>query len=288
MEQAKKATCTTCPHACILEEGWLGFCSSRRAPAADGHEGAYRVVPEGYGRITSLALDPIEKKPLARYMPGTTVLSLGSYGCNMDCPFCQNASIARASANDVEWRVMQPAELVDLALDMRDRRCVGIAYTYNEPLVNWEFLRDTGKFAHEAGLVNVLVSNGMATARVISKIAPLVDAANIDLKCFSEEGYRALGGNFRAVQNTIARLVEQPSCHVEVTTLVVPGISDDEEQIDAMARWLASLDQHIPYHLTRFFPRHRMRNAQPTPVRTLYELADVARRHLDDVMLGNV
>ena len=288
MEQAKKATCTTCPHACILEEGWLGFCSSRRAPAADGHEGAYRVVPEGYGRITSLALDPIEKKPLARYMPGTTVLSLGSYGCNMDCPFCQNASIARASANDVEWRVMQPAELVDLALDMRDRRCVGIAYTYNEPLVNWEFLRDTATLAHEAGLVNVIVSNGMANAAVIEVLSPLVDAANIDLKCFSEQGYRSLGGDFATVKHTIETLAATPTCHLEVTTLVVPGLSDDEAQIDAAARWLASIDEDIVYHLTRFFPRNRMRNAPPTPVATLRDLHAVARRHLDRVLLGNV
>ena len=275
------ATCTACPQTCMVEEGQLGYCRSRRS--IDG-----KVKPEGYGRITSIALDPIEKKPLARYMPGTTVLSLGSYGCNMDCPFCQNASIAHAAADDIEWRTMQPQEVVDLALELRDRRCVGIAYTYNEPLVNWEFLRDTSELAHEAGLVNVVVSNGMATTRTLSKVAKLIDAANVDLKCFTEEGYLRLGGNLRAVQYTISRLAELPTCHLEVTTLVVPGLSDDEEQIDAMTSWLASLDPSIPYHLTRFFPRHRMAKAQPTPIETLYRLADVASRHLDDVMLGNV
>lgn len=273
--------CTVCPHACRLEEGALGACRSRRAA-----EGA--VVAEGYGRITSLALDPIEKKPLARFMPGTTVLSLGSYGCNMNCPFCQNASIAQVAADEVEWREVTSCEVVGLALDLVGRRCAGIAYTYNEPLVNAEFLRDTGRLAHEAGLVNVLVSNGMATARTLAEVAPLIDAANIDLKCFSEEGYRSLGGNLPAVKNTIRTLADQEGCHLEVTTLVVPGLSDDEEQIDAMARWIASLDPSIPYHLTRFFPRHRMSNAQPTPVRTLRALAAVARRHLDDVLLGNV
>ncbi|MBR0403685.1 MAG: AmmeMemoRadiSam system radical SAM enzyme [Eggerthellaceae bacterium] len=275
------ATCTACPQTCMVEDGQLGYCRSRRS--IDG-----KVKPEGYGRITSLALDPIEKKPLARYMPGTTVLSLGSYGCNMDCPFCQNASIAHAAADDIGWRAMQPQEVVYTALSLRDRRCVGIAYTYNEPLVNWEFLRDTGQLAHEAGLVNVLVSNGMATTRTLAKVVKLIDAANIDLKCFTEEGYLRLGGNLRAVKYTIERLAEQPNCHLEVTTLVVPGLSDDETQIDAIARWLAELDPSIPYHLTRFFPRHRMAHAEPTPVRTLYELAEVARRHLDDVMLGNV
>ena len=277
----KTATCTACPHACKLAEGELGRCRSRRA-AGDA------VAPEGYGRITSLALDPIEKKPISRFMPGTTVLSLGSYGCNMDCPFCQNASIANVSADGVQWREIQPREVVETALDLHGRQCVGIAYTYNEPLVNWEFLRDTGQLAHEAGLINVLVSNGMATARVLDEVAPLVDAANIDLKCFTDEGYRSLGGNLAAVKHTIRTLAELPSCHLEVTTLVVPGLSDDEAQIDAMARWLAELDPHIPYHLSRFFPRHRMLNTPPTPVRTLHKLADVASRHLHDVLLGNV
>ena len=318
-----KVACATCPHACRLEHGQLGLCRSRRAADAPetsgaavrletsgtvnasnvagpivsgGHErcaaspeaGDVAVRPEGYGRITSLALDPIEKKPLSRFLPGTTVLSLGSYGCNMSCPFCQNAGIAHAGADDVEWRVMAPDEVVRCALELEDRRCAGIAFTYNEPLVNWEFLRDTGTLAHEAGLVNVLVSNGMATARVLDEVAPLVDAANIDLKCFTDEGYRTLGGDLGAVKRTIARLVGEASCHLEVTTLVVPGLSDDEAQIDAMARWIAALDPSIPYHLTRFFPRHRMARAQPMPVRTLHRLADVARRHLEDVLLGNV
>ena len=274
-------TCTACPHACRLREGQLGLCRSRCG-------GDNEVIAQGYGRITSLALDPIEKKPLARYRPHTTVLSLGSYGCNMDCPFCQNASIAHAGPDDVEWREITPHEVVDLALSLADRHCVGIAYTYNEPLVNGEFLRDTAMLAHEASLVNVLVSNGMATARAFSEIAPYIDAANIDLKCFTEEGYRSLGGDFGCVKHTIRTLAESPSCHLEVTTLVVPGLSDDDEQIDALTRWLASLDPDIPYHLTRFFPRHRMSAGQPTPIQTLCNLAGVARQHLNDVMLGNV
>ena len=158
------ATCTTCPHGCDLTLGKLGLCRSRRG----GEDG---VIAEGYGRITSLALDPIEKKPIARWRSGTTVLSLGSYGCNMRCPFCQNASIAQVGADEVSWRVVTPQEVVDAAVDLADRRCIGIAYTYNEPLVNWEFLRDTGMLAHEAGLVNVLVSNGMATQSVLGEVA---------------------------------------------------------------------------------------------------------------------
>ena len=273
--------CTTCPHQCCLDEGYLGRCRSRCGIGVE-------AAAQGYGRITSLALDPIEKKPIARWRGGTTVLSLGSYGCNMNCPFCQNASIAQVGPDDVPWRLMMPDEVVKQAIDLSSQRCIGIAYTYNEPLVNWEFLRDTGKLAHEAGLVNVLVSNGMAEEWVVREVAPLVDAANIDLKCFTDEGYRSLGGYLDTVKRTIEVLVQTSTCHLEVTTLVVPGLSDDEGQVDAMARWLASLDVGIVYHLTRFFPRHRMRDARPTPVATLQRLKTVAEQHLDDVVLGNV
>ncbi|MBO4353210.1 MAG: AmmeMemoRadiSam system radical SAM enzyme [Eggerthellaceae bacterium] len=273
--------CTTCPHTCCLSEGFYGLCRSRC-----GHDD--KVVPEGYGRITSLALDPIEKKPISCWRGGTTVLSLGSYGCNMRCPFCQNASIAQADPDEVEWRTMTPEEVVETALTLKDRRCIGIAYTYNEPLVNWEFLCDTAQLAHEAGLVNVLVSNGMANEHVVCKVAPLVDAANIDLKCFTEEGYRSLGGDLATVRRTIELLAAMPTCHLEVTTLVVPDLSDDEAQVDEMARWLASLDSSIPYHLTRFFPRHKMRDVQPTSRHTLDALARVASQHLETVLLGNI
>lgn len=240
-----------------------------------------------YGRVTSLALDPIEKKPIARWRPGTTVLSVGSYGCTMDCPFCQNASIAKAGADDVAWSEIRPDALVAQALQLADRRCIGIAYTYNEPLRGWRYVHDAGVLAHEAGLANVLVSNGMASKKVLGEIAPLVDAANIDLKCFTREGYRSLKGDLDVVKRTVETLVERGTCHLEVTTLVVPGLSDDPALTEAAAKWLAALDPGIPYHLTRYFPRHRM-TAPATSVALLYGLADVARQHLDDVIVGNV
>ena len=240
-----------------------------------------------YGRVTSLALDPIEKKPISRWRPGTTVLSVGSYGCTMDCPFCQNDSIAKAGADDVAWQLVGPNELVEQALQLAGRRCIGIAYTYNEPLRGWRYVRDTGKLAHEAGLVNVLVSNGLASEKVIGEGAPLIDAANIDLKCFTEQGYRSLKGDLNIVKRTIDALANLKTCHLEVTTLVVPGLSDDPVQIEAAAKWLASLDPGIPYHLTRYFPRHRMKEPA-TSIPLLYELADVARQHLEDVIIGNV
>lgn len=284
------ARCDTCPHECTLKPGQRGRCRARYASSEINHkelEAPDRVTCENYGRITSLALDPIEKKPIARYRSGTTVLSLGSYGCNMNCPFCQNASIAQVGADDVRWRTVASAEIVDSAIALADRNCIGIAYTYNEPLVSWEFVRDTGMLAHERNLVNVLVSNGMAQTHVVEAIAPLVDAANIDLKCFTEEGYRSLGGDLDTVKSTIETLAATASCHLEVTTLAVPGLVD-ERQVDEMAAWLASLDPEIPYHLTRFFPQHRMADAKPTAIRQLYHFAEIARTHLPDVLLGNV
>ena len=234
-----------------------------------------------------MALDPIEKKPIARWNPGTTLLSVGSYGCNMSCPFCQNASIAQVGEQDVSWRVYSPAEIVQTAESLSNRRCIGIAYTYNEPLVSWEFLRDTAMMAHAIDLVNVIVSNGMAKSPVLDEVVPYLDAANIDLKCFTKEGYRSLGGDLDTVKSTIVALAATPTCHLEVTTLAVPGLVD-EAQVDAAASWLASLDPDITYHITRFFPRHRMSDQEPTPASTLHRLEAAAKRHLKYVVRGNV
>ncbi|WP_302396186.1 AmmeMemoRadiSam system radical SAM enzyme [Eggerthella sinensis] len=275
-----RAVCGVCPHACALAEGRRGICRARIARAG-------AVVDENYGRVTSLALDPVEKKPLARFRPGSHVLSLGSYGCNLRCPFCQNASIACAGPDDVAWRDLPPERAVELAVQAADRGCVGLAFTYNEPLVGYEYVRDTARLAHEAGLVNVLVSNGMVNPGPLSELLGLVDAANIDLKGYTPAFYEMAGGSLDAVKRTIETLAADATCHLEVTTLVIPGLNDDPAEIDEAAAWLASLDPTIPYHLTRFFPCHRMLDRPPTPVSVLRELARVAQRHLDDVVLGN-
>ena len=245
------------------------------------------MVDANYGRITSLALDPIEKKPLARFRPGSKVLSVGSYGCNLRCPFCQNASIACAGESDVPWREVTPAELVDAAASLVPEGNVGLAFTYNEPLVGYEFVRDCAALAHERGLASVLVSNGMVNPGPLAELAGLIDAANIDLKGFTQEFYDQVGGDLAAVKRTIATLAADPGCHLEVTTLIVPGMNDDAAQVDAMAAWLASLDPGITYHVTRFFPCHRMADAAPTPVADVRALAAVARRHLRHVVVGN-
>ena len=278
------AVCDVCPRRCRLSPGALGSCGARRN--LDDV-----VVPEGYGRLTSLALDPIEKKPLARFMPGTYVLSAGSYGCNLRCPFCQNWEISQAGEKDARWREVSPEGLVALALDARrrDARVSGIAYTYNEPLVCWEYVRDCARLAHEADLVNVLVSNGCVGPAVVDGLEGLLDAANIDLKGFSDELYDACGGapgSLGAVRATIERLSADPRCHLEVTTLVVPGMNDSDDEVGAMAEWLSGLGD-VTYHVTRFFPRWRMTDRPPTPVGVVRRLADVARRHLSHVYVGN-
>lgn len=274
-----RVVCEICPHACALAEGQRGLCQARIA--RDGH-----VVCENYGRITALALDPVEKKPLARWKSGSNVLSVGSYGCNLRCPFCQNADIACAGPHDLTWHTTTPEALVDVALKEHLNN-VGIAYTYNEPLVGFEFVRDTARLVHEVGLSNVLVSNGMVQPKPLAELVPLIDAANIDLKGFTQEFYDLAGGDLQTVKHTIEVMAACPTCHLEVTTLVIPGLNDDDAQIDAAAAWLASIDASIPYHLTRFFPCHHMLDRPPTPVATLNRLADIARQHLDDVLLGN-
>ena len=275
-----RVTCTVCPHACVLEEGRLGVCQARRA--RDG-----TVVSDNYGRITSLALDPVEKKPLAQYMPGSKVLSVGSYGCNLRCPFCQNASIACAGSADVPWREVSPEALADEALELAPRGNIGVAFTYNEPLVGYEFVRDTACAVHERGQKNVLVSNGYVNEEPLSQLLPLIDAANIDLKGFTGDFYRWVGGDLATVRRTIETLAATPTCHLEVTTLVIPGKNDSFEEIAAAAQWLAELDEGIVYHITRFFPCHHCQDHPATPVRTVYALADVARCYLPYVYAGN-
>lgn len=275
-----RAVCAVCPRHCRLADGEEGFCRARKAK-----DGA--VVCANYGRITSLALDPIEKKPIAFYKPGSTVLSIGGYGCNMRCPFCQNDAISQRGEGDAAFQAATPAELADAALRLKaERGNIGLAYTYNEPLVGWEFVRDCAREVRARGMANILVSNGYAEADVVSELAPLVDAANIDLKGPSQKFYDWSGGDFAAVCGTI-RILHSAGCHVEVTTLVVPGRNDSDSDIDAIAAFVASVSPEIPLHVTRFFPRWQMADAQPTPVATVRRLADVARRRLRRVLVGN-
>ena len=283
------AVCETCFRRCELKEGQTGFCGGRSC-----REGS--VAARNYGCVTALALDPIEKKPLNRFHPGSLVLSVGSYGCNLRCPFCQNADIswskeALALADRTEY--VSPEELAYLAASYRGRGNLGVAFTYNEPLIGWEYVRDTAKLVKQAGMRNVLVTNGTASLAVLEELAPYIDAMNIDLKGFSEVYYRTLGGSFAMVRDFISRAVQV--CHVELTTLIVPGENDDEEAMRALTRWVSGLKDadgrtvgtEIPLHISRFFPRFKMTDRGPTPVKTIYRLAEIAGERLRYVYPGN-
>ena len=258
------------------------------------------VFPANYGRITSLALDPIEKKPLARFHPGSMILSVGSYGCNLRCPFCQNYSISwgeqvRRFAKDAQSTDYIPPEvLARTALHYKPKGNIGLAFTYNEPLIGYEYVLDTAKLVHALGMVNVLVTNGTADLAVLRRIAPFIDAMNIDLKGFSDHYYRdVLKGSLPMVLSFIQEAVK--TCHVELTTLIVPGENDSEEEMRRICQWICSLEpvskglsgRQIPLHISRFFPRFHMTDRPATPVETVYRLADIAHEYLDHVYTGN-
>ena len=281
------AVCGVCFRHCDPKEGQLGFCGARICAG-----GIVRAA--NYGRITSLALDPIEKKPLRRFMPGSCILSAGSYGCNLRCPFCQNYEISwsqEAMRYADRAELVTPEQIAETAQYYRRKGNVGVAFTYNEPLVGYEFVRDTARLVHEKGMVNVLVSNGTAELSVLEEILPYMDAMNIDLKGFTDRYYRdVLGGDREMVMRFITRAVQ--SCHVELTTLIIPGENDSEEEMRSMCEWISSLKgiipgDEIPLHISRFFPRFHMTDREATSVKKIYHLAEVAREQLKFVYSGN-
>lgn len=280
--------CNTCFRHCNIPEGGLGFCGARTC--IDG-----KVTAANYGKVTSLALDPIEKKPLARFHPGSYIVSAGSYGCNLRCPFCQNYQISWSEeayrlAKKAEY--ISPEELAGIAAQTRNRGNIGVAFTYNEPLIGWEYIRDTAKLVHEEGMKSVIVSNGTASLEILSELTPYIDAMNIDLKGFTDHYYNeVLGGNRAMTMAFIKEAVKH--CHVELTTLIVPGENDSEDEIREMCSWIASLTTNngtgkdIPLHISRFFPRFNMQDRRATDVGLIYRLADIAREQLTYVYTGN-
>ncbi len=303
-----KIICEICPHHCALTEGMSGICRGRSCK--DG-----RIICSNYGMLTSIALDPIEKKPLKQFFPGSKILSVGSYGCNMHCPFCQNSEISMLSFSDGPYagKTMEsckkelpcykftPSMLVAKAKELENQDNIGIAYTYNEPLIGYEFVLDCARLAKANGLKNVLVTNGMICDKPLQELLPYIDAFNIDLKGFNQKTYDLLGGDLECVKNTIKEAAKVS--HVEVTTLVVPGMNDSEEEINSIACWLSGLQTvgssiisdtrgsgfkgMIPYHLSRFFPRYKMAETQSTQVKKIYALAELARKYLRFVYTGN-
>ena len=284
------ARCNVCFRHCEIAEGKTGFCGGRSCKGGI-------VYASNYGIITGFALDPIEKKPLRNFFPGSRILSVGSYGCNLRCPFCQNNEISwseQAMEYAKTGQFTSPQSLVSAALRYRSLGNIGLAFTYNEPLIGYEFVRDTAKMIRDAGMVNVLVSNGTAEIGILEEIGPYIDAMNIDLKGFSVSYYHdLLGGDFEMVKSFITRAVQ--ICHVELTTLIIPGENDTEAEMRELSSWISDLrDTHgtvighrIPLHISRFFPRFHMTDRQPTSVSLIYRLAETAREKLDFVYTGN-
>jgi pyruvate formate lyase activating enzyme len=275
--EESKVHCFLCPHHCVIKPGKVGACRARKNMEGD-------LYSLNYGRVASISMDPIEKKPLYRFEPGSQILSAGTFGCNLKCSFCQNWSIAHKDARTVE---ITSEELVDKAGGLKDEGNIGIAYTYNEPSIWYEFVLDTAKLAHHKGMKNVMVTNGFIEEEPLRELLPHIDAMNIDVKGYTTAFYKDIcKGVLEDVKRTVEIAARQ--CHIEVTTLVIPGLNDAVEEIDALSRWLAGISEEIPLHLSRFFPNYEMQDIPPTPRETLTKARDAAMKHLKFVYLGNV
>ena len=275
-----RVECELCPHHCKISDGQTGICRSRRNK--DGI-----LVSEVYAKPCSLAIDPIEKKPLYHFHPGTTCLSIACTGCNFRCLNCQNHEISQVSPQDVNYYELQPEEVVALCLK---HHCPGIAYTYTEPLTYIEYITDTARKAHEAGLWNILVTAGYVCPEPLSHLLPYLDAANVDLKSFSDEIYqRVSGGHLQPVLDTILAM-RDAGVWLEITNLVIPGINDDMQMIKEMCKWLKDNGlSEAPLHFSRFFPRYKMQDTPPTPRQTLYAAKQIAEEEgIKHVYMGNI
>jgi len=266
--------CTLCPNNCLIAPGKFGVCRVRT------NSGGTLELPF-YGRLSAVAIDPIEKKPLYHFYPGVSILSVGFVGCSFHCPFCQNHHIAHDTTYPTE--MVSPQQLIELC---EQRGSFGVAYTYSEPIVHLEYVLDTAAAARQRGLKNVLVSNGYINPEPAEQLLDLMDAANIDFKSWNPDFYREeIGGKVEQIKRFIEQAYNRIS--LEVTTLVIPTKNDSPEEIESITGFLASLSPDIPYHLSAYYPQYRY-SIPPTPASTLRELAEVARKHLNYVYLGNV
>lgn len=266
--------CRVCPHNCVIKEGNKGRCNVRGV-----REGELYVF--NYGEISALSIDPIEKKPLFHYKPGTEILSLGSYGCNFTCGFCQNYTIAQFKP---ETQFVSVLDLVEKAKEYKNN--IGLAFTYNEPLMFYEYLLDTAKKCKEENLDVVVVSNGFINREPLEKLLPFVDAMNIDLKAFSDDFYKSeCSGKLEDVLSTIE--LASKHTHVEITTLLIGGHNDTEEEVRQIASFIARLNKNIPLHLSRYYPNYKFKD-EATNIEIIKHLRKVAKEYLNYVYIGNI
>jgi pyruvate formate lyase activating enzyme len=269
--------CFLCPHGCVISPGNKGICRVRL-----NEKGILKAI--NYGLCTAIALDPIEKKPLYDFYPGSQILSIGTFGCNLKCSFCQNWQIAHGENppnHELDMR-----DLVRLAQKYLPEGNIGVAYTYSEPLMWYEFVLDASKEIKETGLKNILVTNGYIEEEPLKELVPFIDAANVDVKAFNNNFYPKLcKGKLDPVKRTVEILAE--NIHVEITTLVIPGENDATDEIEELARWMKSISPEISLHLTRYFPNYNL-NLPPTPLESLRRAKEVAEKYLTKVYLGNI
>lgn len=268
-----RVQCVLCPFNCVLAEGKTGICRGKQNIGGE-------LIAVNYGLTTSMNLDPIEKKPLSNFYPGSEILSIGPNGCNLKCDFCQNYQISQGT---VRTQYFAPEEMAVIA---SREGSMGIAYTYTEPLIWFEYVLDTAREARALGLKNVLVTNGTINPEPLEELLPWIDAMNVDIKSMDPAFYRKVcKGKLEPVLETVRRAAGRT--HIEITNLVIPGLNDADEDFEKLSAFMAGLDELMPLHLSRYYPAH-MRSNPPTPPETLERAAEIASRRLKHVYVGNV
>ena len=266
--------CELCPHNCVLKDGQWGICRVRQNKNNT-------LLAQFYGEVSALAIDPIEKKPLYHVKPSSSILSIGTVGCNMRCVFCQNYHISQTNQYPTEY--ISPERLVDIALKQQS---IGIAYTYSEPLIWYEYVLDCAKLAKQYGLMNVLVTNGFINEKPLRQLLPYIDAMNIDLKYFNEKSYKKFSAaNLDDVLRTIK--ISHQQTFIEITHLLVTGINDSINEFTALVDWIAQLSEEIPFHISRYHPMYKWQE-RPTDIDLLTKAFEIASQKLNYVYVGNV
>jgi pyruvate formate lyase activating enzyme len=278
--EESKVECLLCPHNCVLKEGKAGICRVRRNVSGE-------LVSENYGKLSALHIDPIEKKPLYHFYPGSKIFSVGSVGCNLKCNFCQNCDISQTGVSDFPWlKDFSAEELVNKAAGISEN--IGIAFTYNEPTVFFEFMLDSAKLSRQKGLKNVVVSNGFINEIPLNELLPWIDAINIDLKAFTDDFYKKQTQSQLEPVKQALKIIRKSGKHLELTNLVIPGLNDDEIIFKSMVDWIAQeLGKDTILHISRYFPRYKSQ-IPLTSESTLKSLFKIAKEKLRYVYLGNV